>query len=665
MNWKIIDRQPELLPYASRIDGRMERLSRALSRLLTAGETLGDFANGHLHFGLHNIDNCWVYREWAPAAEALHLVGDFNGWNRDSHPLSPVGDGVWELRLPGEALPLWSRYKVCVTANGERQDRIPLYARFVRKDWGYGDYAAVVLPPQDGFFWHDGDFHRENNLPPLIYEAHIGMATEEERIGSYREFAENVLPRIREDGYNTVQLMAVMEHPYYGSFGYHVSNFFAASSHYGTPTDLKYLIDTAHSLGLSVLLDLVHSHSVKNTAEGINRFDGTDTQFFLPGAAGEHPAWGSKVFDYGRDGVLHFLLSDLKFWLEEYHFDGFRFDGVGSMLYRDHGLGVSFSGLDGYFGDNTNDDAVTYLQLASLLVHGVKPGAVMIAEDVSAMPGLCLPVEEGGIGFDYRLSMGLPDYFIRQLKERTYGSWDMAGLCWELLARRNGEKRIAYAESHDQALVGDQTLMFRMAGKAMYTDMDRATRSVPVENAVALHKLIRLAAAAIGGEGYLSFMGNEFGHPEWIDFPREGNGWSYHYARRQWSLADNGFLRYQLLGNFDKAMLRLLREERVLAAGDAVCVRFDEKDQLLAFTRGDCLFAFNFHPTNSQTGLFLPAEAAYVPVLSTDDSAFGGWDNVRMDYVYQPNHRHPEYGQGFPVYLPAFTALVLKKQPLS
>ena len=434
------------------------------------------------------------------------------------------------------------------------------------------------------------------------------MATEEERVGTYLEFMKDILPRIKENGYNTVQLMAIMEHPYYASFGYQVSNFFAASSWYGTPDELKALINEAHRLGLTVLLDLVHSHAVKNTAEGINMFDGTVWQFFHDGEKGDHPAWGSKCFDYSRTGVLHFLLSNVKFWMDEYHFDGFRFDGVTSMLYNDHGLGTSFSGLSQYFSMNTDVDAVTYLMLASDLIHSFKKGSIAIAEDMSAMPGMCLPIVDGGIGFDYRLSMGLPDFFIKTIKEKEDGQWEISKMFWELIARRNGEKVVGYAESHDQALVGDKTIMFRLADKDMYFYMDRAAQSLIVDRAVALHKMIRLVTIAAGGEGYLNFMGNEFGHPEWIDFPREGNGWSFKNARRLWSLSTNGFLRYELLGNFDKAMLQLVSENKTLQCPWTNCLRQHESDQLLVFERAGLIFAFNFHPTNSQTGMFIPTQ---------------------------------------------------------
>ncbi len=659
---KILEIDPYLASNEEALNDRVKRFRAKKRELLKKGQTLSDFASGHLYYGFHKVKGGWVYREWAPGATALHLIGDFNGWNRETHPLTPLGNGDWEIKLKGaRALPHLSRVKVCVTCGDKKEDRIPLYARYVKQDKETNGFNAVIWAPRKEFEWTDASFRPKRNVPPIIYEAHVGMGTEEERIGTYEEFARNVLPRVKAGGYNTVQLMAIMEHPYYASFGYQVANFFAASSWYGTPDDLKAMINEAHRLGISVLLDVVHSHAVKNTAEGINMFDGTDGQFFK----GDHPAWGSKVFDYGRNGVIHFLLSNIKFWLEEYHFDGFRFDGVTSMLYHDHGLGTAFMTYDQYFSANTDVDAVTYLSLATELCHEVKRGIVCVAEDMSGMPGMCIPVKDGGIGFDYRLSMGIPDFYIKTIKEKEDGHWDMGKLFYELVSRRPQEKNIAYAESHDQALVGDKTIMFRLADKEMYWGMNRDYDNMIVDRAVALHKMIRLVTIAAGGEGYLNFMGNEFGHPEWIDFPREGNGWSFKNARRLWSLADNGFLRYELLGNFDKAMVRLIRQHSVLGALPANCLRQHEDDQILIFEKANLIFIFNFHPTNSQTGLFVPTPKAHLGdwqvELSSDDKEFGGFERVDKSVIYHTWAKDPQLGDGFAIYVPARTALVLKK----
>lgn len=659
--YKILTIDPYLKPYYSDIALRMQRHADTRRALLGDKADLSSFANGYLYYGISRTDDGWVYREWAPGADEMHLIGDFNGWNRESHPLTRLENGNWEIQLPGEdALMHGQRIKVQVTKNGETFDRIPAYIRRVVRDPETNEFYGQVWAPHRPFRWTDGGYGKRKLNPLFIYESHVGMAQEDEQIGTYREFADRILDRIQEAGYNTIQLMAIMEHPYYASFGYQVTNFFAASSWYGNPEDLKYLINTAHEMGMFVLLDVVHSHASKNTNEGLNRFDGTDDQYFI---AEDHPAWDTKLFNYGKYEVIHFLLSNLKFWLQEYHFDGFRFDGVTSMLYHDHGLGTDFMSYDRYFSLNTNVEAVTYLQLANELIHAVNPFAVTIAEDMSGMPGMCLPIRYGGIGFDYRLSMGVPDFWIKTLKESDE-NWDIRKMWHELTTRRPQEKNIGYSESHDQALVGDKTLIFRMADAEMYTGMNKDYHSITMDRAIALHKLIRFITLVLAGEGYLNFMGNEFGHPEWIDFPREGNGWSYKYARRQWSLCDNDMLKYAWLRDFDRAMLKFARKYRVLSKRGAFNLWVDQERKLLAFCKGDLIYLFNFHPTESPTNFFLPThplgEGEYRAVFSSDDPAFGGNGNISEDYVYVARDV-PGHGVGFEVYIPSRTAVVFKR----
>ena len=655
--YRVLELNPQLQPFAGDIDLRMANYERTKSRLVPEGKTLNDFANAHHYYGFHRTETGWVYREWAPSAYQLYLTGEFNDWNWTSHPLTNLGNGNWELQLEGHDA-LWEgcKVKTIVDANMTRTEHIPLYARRVVQDKETITWCAEVVDEKE-FPWTDQEFKGDDSL--YIYEAHVGMAQEEGKVGSYRDFAKYTLPHIKKAGYNTVQLMAIMEHPYYGSFGYQVSNFFAASSWFGKPEDLKYMINKAHSMGIRVLLDVVHSHAVKNTAEGINMFDGTTWQFFHDGPKGDHPAWGTKCFDYGKDGVIHFLLSNLKFWLEEYHFDGFRFDGITSMLYHDHGLGTSFDNSK-YFSLNTHTEAITYLQLANELIRQVKPDAITIAEDMSGMPGMCLPIQDGGIGFDYRLAMGLPDMWVKAVKEKKDEHWNVGQMWGDMCLRRPGENTVAYVESHDQALVGDQTMIFRLAGANMYTDMDKACHTAVIDRAIALHKMIRLFTLGGGGEAYLNFMGNEFGHPEWIDFPREGNGWSFHYCRRQWSLLDNGFLKYQWLGDFDREMVRLTKRNHMFQQrmGDLRLCR--DNDQVIAFYRKGLLFAFNFNPTQSFTKVEVPVpnNADYEVRLSSDDAAYGGQDRI-AHIEYKAREKDGKYFVD--LYLPARTAVVLKE----
>ena len=657
--YRILELNPQLEPFSGDIDLRMHLYRSTKKRILSEGQSLNDFANAHLYFGFHHVDGGWYYREWAPSAYQLYLEGDFNGWNQTSHPLTNLGNGSWELYLPGDNA-LWDgcKVKTVVDANLTRTEHIPLYARRVVQNKQTITFECEVVDDRKTFPWTDKDFVGEDEL--YIYEAHVGMAQEEGKVSSYREFADHILPRIHKACYNTVQLMAIMEHPYYGSFGYQVSNFFAASSWFGRPEELKYLVNKAHAMGIRVLLDVVHSHAVKNTAEGINMFDGTTWQFFHDGSKGDHPAWGTKCFDYGKTGVIHFLLSNLKFWMTEYHFDGFRFDGVTSMLYHDHALGTDFTSDGKYFSYNTDTDAVTYLQLANELIRQVNPKAITIAEDMSGMPGMCLPIADGGIGFDYRLGMGLPDMWVKAVKIQDE-FWDINQMWGSMCLRRPGEKTVAYVESHDQALVGDQTMIFRLAGANMYTDMNKDCHNPVIDRAIALHKMIRLFTLSGGGEAYLNFMGNEFGHPEWIDFPREGNGWSFHYCRRQWSLKDNGMLKYQWLGDFDEDMVRLTKENRIFDQRMADLLLMKAPEQTLAYYRHGLVFVFNFHFGNSLNNVLVPVRqpGEYTVVLSTDDEKYGGFGNVAKKTYETKRFDGRDYIE---LYIPARTGFVLKEK---
>lgn len=638
MPLNILDYDPYLEPFKEDLSLRLFEFARTKKRLLGTDGSLVDFANGYKYFGFQQESKHWTFREWAPNAKRAWLVGDFNNWE-NNFELKQAYGGTWEISIPG-MLPVGSKVKVkLLLPSGETVYRVPSYIMFAVPNERHELDGVIVQPKYD---W-------KNKAPqlkeaPLIYEAHIGISTEEYKINSYKEFTRDVLPRIKKAGYNTIQLMAIMEHPLYASFGYQVSNFFAISSRFGQTEDLMELIDQAHGMGLRVLLDVVHSHAVKNIEDGLNYFDGTENQYFYEGERGNHPAWKTKLFNYGKDEVIHFLLSNLKFWLDTYHFDGFRFDGVTSMLYHDHGLGTAFTDYSKYFSLNTDIEAVTYLMLANELTHLFNPSAITIAEDMSAMPGMALPISSGGIGFDYRLSMGIPDFWIKQLKEKTDNSLDLLSLWWELTTRRPGEKNIGYSESHDQALVGDKTIMMWLADEEIYWKMDLNSQSLKIDRAIALHKLIRLITFSLAGEGYLNFMGNEFGHPEWLDFPRQENHDDFQHARRQWSLGDNKDLRFQYLLAFDQAMINLERHYKFLESPEPVQqLWIKNSDKLLAYKKGQLLFVFNFHPSYEQE-LQLQFPEKPELIFDSDDQKFGGfgprssfgWSKGHLNLILEP-----------------------------
>jgi len=667
----IIKHDPWLAPFAAAIEGRHHDAEAKEKELTAQCGSLEAFANAHNYFGLHRTSRGgWVFREWAPGATAITLIGDFSGWKpMKKFALNRLegSDGIWETRLRPSDMHHGQHYKMIVEWPGGSGERIPAYATRVVQDETTKLFSAQVWDPEKPYKWKISKFE-PGTKPLLIYECHIGMAQNREGVGTYSEFRENILPRIAKDGYNAIQIMAIQEHPYYGSFGYHVSSFFAPSSRFGTPEELKSLIDRAHELGIAVIMDIVHSHAVKNEVEGLGRLDGTLNQYFYGDNRREHPAWDSLCFDYGKNQVLHFLLSNCKYWLEEFHFDGFRFDGVTSMLYYNHGLGQAFGSYDDYYNGGQDTNAITYLTLANKLIHEVNRRAITIAEEMSGMPGLAIPFNDGGIGFDYRMAMGIPDYWIKLLKERKDEDWLPTSIFWELTNRRADEKTISYVESHDQALVGDKTVIFRLIDQEMYWHMMIGDNNMTVDRGIALHKMIRLVTAATINGGYLNFMGNEWGHPEWIDFPREGNGWSYKYARRQWELVDRDDLKYKFLNAFDNAMIGLLSGVYNFQALPVVKLWEKDDDQVLAFRRGDLVFIFNFNPVKSYTDygvLTVPGE--YEIVMTTDNPDFGGYGNVdeTVRHSTQPDPLYTPLGLGWlKLYIPARSAQVLRlKKP--
>ena len=655
-----------LQPYEDAIRGRHEHALWKLNVLTNNGKTkLTDFANGHKYYGLHKAARGWVFREWAPNAKEIYLVGDFNNWEEnEKYKVKRIDEaGNWELKLPTKAMKHGDLFKMHVYWDGGMGERIPAWATRVVQDEDTKIFSAQVWNPEP-YEWKKKTF-KPNKSPLLIYECHVGMAQDAEKVGTYNEFRENVLPRVKADGYNCIQIMAIQEHPYYGSFGYHVSSFFAASSRFGTPEDLKALIDQAHKDGIAVIMDIVHSHAVKNETEGLGNLAGDPNQYFYPGERHEHPAWDSLCFDYGKDEVMHFLLSNCKYWMEEFHFDGFRFDGVTSMLYYSHGLGEAFCNYGDYFNGHQDDNAICYLTLANLLIHEMNPQAITIAEEVSGMPGLAAKFKDGGYGFDYRMAMNIPDFWIKIIKELPDEAWKPSSIFWETTNRRADEKTISYCESHDQALVGDNTIIFRHIDAHKYWPFRRRDENDRAHRGIALHKMIRLVTASTINGGYLNFMGNEFGHPEWIDFPREGNGWSHKYARRQWNLVDNPDLDYKFLGDFDHDMLQTLKLEKDFQKTPVQEIWHNDGDQILAYMRGDLVFVFNFSPTRSFTDYgFLVPTGSYDVVLNTDAKKFGGNgladDSITHFTNYDPAYVS-EHKEWLKLYIPARSAVVLKK----
>lgn len=658
---KMLREKEYLAPYSDAILGRFKYAAWKMHEITSGSGSLSNLATGYLHYGLHQLkDGSWMFREWAPNATAMYIIGDMNDWKELPEYACTRNGNEWEIHLPADAIKHEQLYKLSIHWEGGQGERIPSYARRVIQDPGSLVFSAQVWAPAKPYRFKNKMF-KPSVDPLMIYECHIGMGTSEEKVGSYDEFRRNVLPRVAKLGYTAIQIMAIQEHPYYGSFGYHVSNFFAASSRFGTPEELKQLIDDAHGRGIAVIMDIVHSHAVKNEVEGLGNFCGDPCQYFHGGSRREHPQWDSLCFDYARPEVMHFLLSNCKFWLDEYKFDGFRFDGVGSMLYLDHQGGGG--NLADYYGPNCDGEAICYLTLANKLIHEFNPNAITIGEEVSGMPGLAEPFEDGGMGFDYRLQMNIPDYWIKLLKEKKDEDWNTTDIMWQLCD--HGGKTISYVESHDQALVGDKTVIFRLVDSDMYWHFKIGDENMTVHRGIALHKMIRLITLATMNGGYLNFMGNEFGHPEWIDFPREGNGWSHKYARRQWDLVDNEELNFKYLNRWDIAENHLVQSVLRFNEAPLIPIWDNRGDHVVAFERRRLLFVFNFDGERSYTDYgFLVKKGEYNLVLNSDDPQFGGFGNVSGDapYMTQDDPAYDEDGKGWlKLYLPARTVLVFKR----
>ena len=655
----IVQIDPWLKPFSFILKRRAEKAALCELEFTDGKTSLKNLVNNHLYYGLFKTDTHWIFREKAPHAKQIFIIGEFSYWKpMEQYALQSLGNGDWEIQLPLSYFKHGALYKLWMVWEYGADERLPSHVQRVVQDDITKVYSAQVWEPEKPYQWKNQQPVKPKH--PFIYEAHIGMSSQEEEISTYWRFKEYVLPRIKKLGYNTIQLMAIQEHPYYGSFGYQVANFYAPSARFGTPEELMELIDTAHGLGISVILDVVHSHAVSNTKEGLSLFDGSDNLYFHSGEKGYHPVWDSRCFNYGKKEVLLFLLSNLKYWLETFKFDGFRFDGVTSMSYWNHGIGVDFVNYNQYFDNNVDEDAIVYLTLANKLIKEVNPNAFTIAEDVSGMPGMAFPVAKGGIGFDFRMSMGISDYWCKLIKECSDEQWNPGDIFFRLTDKRREEQTVSYAESHDQAMVGDKTIVFRLIDKEMYTSMSVLSQNLIVDRGIALHKMIRLLTLSLSQGGYLNFMGNEFGHPEWIDFPREGNNWSFKYARRQWNLVDDDSLKYKHLNTFDAAMIYCIEHHKILETSPHIIVQ-DNTSQVLAYLRNNAVFVYNFSPINSYTDYELYApEGEYNIVLNSDSKKFGGFSNIDETIIYKTFLKN-----GTPhlrLYLPARTGIILLKR---
>jgi len=619
----------ELMEYEGFFSRRVDLFTREIQRLRSEWGSLAAYAGLHRELGMHKVERdgrlYWRCREWAPAAHSVYLATDRVNFER-SYPyrFARTDDPMlWELFVPAEELPHGTYYELHMASSrtGRHVTRVPAFAVWVEQNRdNENQWCARVWDPPEAFAFRRPRPQRPSF--PRIYEAHVGIAQsalgkKPKQFGTYRHFAEKVLPRIKKGGYTTVQLMGIPEHPLYKSFGYQVSGYFAPSSRFGTPDDFKYLVDEAHRLELGVILDITHSHACPNTEQGLARYD-TSRYFFRD----LKTQWDTVSFDYSQERTRRFLLSNCRYWLEEFNIDGFRFDAVGNMIYLDHGLDDDFSHVGRCFygkdGQNRLDEnGVLYLSLANTLVHELAPHAITLAEEFSGAPGMSCSPDNAGLGFDYRFAMGLPDFWAKFIEEgRTMGQ-----MWHELTNRRHYDKTISYTECHDQCINGDDAFIWRMIKDDMYTHMSVFSDSWKCSRGVALHKLMRFITLGSAGQGWLNFMGNEFGHPEWID--------AEDYAHRQWHLAETTHLKYSKLDAFDRNLLRLVREYPEQFQRGPRFRYIHEEERILAFERGTLLFVFNFHELQAQKHLdLMVTPGKYTEIFSSDELAYAGHGNL-------------------------------------
>ena len=668
----LINQDPYLKNYEWCIKRRNEHFKNLLHQIESNEKSLENFANSYQNMGLHVLPNGDIkYREYAPGARGIALFGEFNNWNRDQYWAKRDQYGFWELIIPNEDGKPRIKHKTkvkcnVVLSNGQWADRNPIWIEYLYQNTQSLIFDGVFWNPEEKYVWKYPKKHLDKPRSLRIYEAHVGMSSFYPKVTTYKDFTENILPRIKRLGYTAVQLMAIMHHANYASFGYHVNNFFAISSLFGTPEDLMELIDKAHEMGLFMIMDIVHSHASSNVDDGFNNWDGTDYLYFHGGKMGHHSLWDSRLFNYSSYETLRFLLSNCAYYSEKFRFDGFRFDGITSILYRNHGIRYSFSGdYNEYFSNNFDEDGGVYLMLANKLLHQINPEVITIAEDVSGMPGLCLTVEQGGFGFDYRLNMSVSDKWIQLLKEYKDENWNMGNLIFTLTNRRYNEKHVGYCESHDQSIVGDKTIAMWLFDKEMYWNMScNSPETIVISRGMSLHKLIRMITFALGGEAYLCFMGNEFGHPEWVDFPRPGNGFSYAHCRRRWDLCDNKNLRYKYLYNWDVAMNKLDDVFNFISSPFQYVSLKHEDDKIVVFEKGDLLFVFNFHPNKSFENYKIGTKWGTKHKIVLDSDEFRFFGKGRLDYGH--DHFFPIIKEGwnnrpnqFNLYIPSRTCMVL------
>ncbi|KAG8075748.1 hypothetical protein GUJ93_ZPchr0006g43795 [Zizania palustris] len=519
------------------------------------------------------------------------------------------------------------KYRLYFNTPDGALERIPAWATYVLPDVrGKQSYAVHWEPPPEEIYkWR---FERPKVKGSLrIYECHVGISGSEQKISSFQEFTSNVLPHIKDAGYNAIQLIGIVEHKDYSSVGYKVTNYFAVSSRFGTPEDFKKLVDEAHGLEMVVLLDIVHSYASADELVGLSLFDGSNDCYFHTGKRGHHKYWGTRMFKYDDVDVLHFLFSNLNWWVTEYHIDGFQFHSLSSMLYTHNGFSTFTGAMEEYCNQYVDKDALIYLILANEMLHELHPDIITIAEDATFYPGLCEPTTQGGLGFDYWVNLSIPEMWLWHLENVPGQEWSMNKIMKVLISKNCN--MLSYVENHNQSISGRKSFAEIILHKEKCSN--NSVSDDGIFRACSLLKIIKLLTFSTSGGAYLNFIGNEFAHPKRIEFPMSGNDYSFGLANRQWELLEKGVHKH--IFNFDKDLMSLDGKERLILRGSPNIHHCDDTSMFISFTRGPFLFVFNFNP-DATSGLYsvgVDEAGEYQLILNTDETKYGGRGELKSN----------------------------------
>ena len=606
----------------------MEQFKAFLEQFHTTG-----VSDAYRFLGCHaqNRDGVdgFVFRTWAPQAQSVRVTGDFNFWNEEDLPMQPVGCGVWEafsrFAQPGQ------RYKLCIkTKDG----------RTVYKTDPYGNRCGVlpdtasIIEAEDGFVWHDGLYRARRrkekilNRPVNIYEVHAGSwkRHEDGSVLSFRELAQQLVPYVRDMGYTHIELLPVMGYPYDPSWGYQITCYYAPTHRYGAPEDLKYFIDEAHKAGIGVILDWVPAHFPKD-ANGLYEFDGTCCYELSDPTMNEHPDWTTRIYDYGKPEVRSFLISNACYWISQFHADGIRVDAVASMLYLDYNRP---NYKPNRFGGRENLEAIDFLRQLNAAAFQTEPAVMMIAEESTAFPLITKPDYDGGLGFLFKWNMGWMNDMLQYMSlDPLYRKGDHNALTFSMTYAFS--ENFILPLSHDEVVHGKCSLIGKMPGN--YDDK--------------FNNLRVLYAYQMAHPGKkLNFMGSEFA--QFIE-------WNFKQGL-DWLLLD--YEKHRKMQQFVKTLNRFYLENRELWEVDTgwdgyEWIEPDDRDRsVIAFRRKDrkgreLVVVCNFCPVLRENyRLGLPKQGWYVPVLNTDDEAFGGYgfapETVRTEK--KPSHGQAQSG---------------------